>query len=390
MPNFMNTKYIITVICLLALVVAGCEDAFKTVIEIDNADFPPKLAVTATLDTDSGRFNISIVEGRSLQDYKDYRQVDQTIIKDGFVRLFEDDREIFSIPGPFDISASGNSGNQGYRAKFTGIPVKEGCTYRLEVELDGYAGVSSTAVMPAIPVVTDVMLDTSRVVTKNKVMWINSLSEAYSGRSYGSYFPLAMTLADDSSKPDYYSLQLITYQHLTYDGITNTSSSNSEYIGTDNLTMVQDNPDVESKNLMMDSEGYDMYTFDLMMLTDVTFGASDKLSLYASTNIRTSSPEYYYPGNTVYNQPRPYDPDKEIEIREANQTDLIVTHLTTETFKHYRSLAFQLMGLGFFSEPVFINSNMKNGYGCFSVQNSARVNLLEREKYYYLPRNPQY
>jgi hypothetical protein len=40
-------------------------------------------------------------------------------------------------------------------------------------------------------------------------------------------------------------------------------------------------------------------------------------------------------------------------------------------------MAFQLAGIGFFTEPVYITSNMENAYGGFSAQNTRRIVLYE-------------
>ena len=61
-----------------------------------------------------------------------------------------------------------------------------------------------------------------------------------------------------------------------------------------------------------------------------------------------------------------------------------VNHISKETFKYYHSLAAQRLGVGFYTEPVLIFGNIKNGYGMFSVFNSLKVNLLEIEKNGYL------
>jgi hypothetical protein len=112
---------------------------------------------------------------------------------------------------------------------------------------------------------------------------------------------------------------------------------------------------------MMSGENVDLYSFDLMMLTDATF---------ANTGTRL---DLYYPQNGIVSEIDKYDSPHHTSIKNT----LIVRHHTQEAFKQYRSMAFQLAGLGFFSEPVFITSNMENAYGGFSVQNTVRIVLNE-------------
>ena len=89
---------------LLFVAFTACEDLFIKRIDVAQADFPPKLSVTATLDTDSGRLSLFIKEGQSLQYFHSYGNVNQTIVCNGAIRLHENGREIFTETGLFDLS----------------------------------------------------------------------------------------------------------------------------------------------------------------------------------------------------------------------------------------------------------------------------------------------
>ena len=148
-------------------------------------------------------------------------------------------------------------------------------------------------------------------------------------------------------------------------------------IATPDLTLIQDNPDIESKDLTSNGENYDLYSFSLMLLTDATFSGSQKhLDMYLLSNGQLLNESHHYYSKPVIR----YDP-----WRHGNQNyikkrmDLLVTHLSPEVFRQYRSMAFQMAGMDFFSEPVFISSNMENAYGCFSVQNTVRIPLYTLE-----------
>ena len=81
-----------------------------------------------------------------------------------------------------------------------------------------------------------------------------------------------------------------------------------------------------------------------------------------------------------------YDPD--IHGREIKLTgiyDLEVSHISQEAFMHYRGMKLQKAGNAIFSEPVFIPSNIENGWGCFSLCNTKRIKLLEYGQYYFYP-----
>jgi hypothetical protein len=370
---FVDMRYnirFIPFIFLFLSCITGCDgDSFVKVIDVDQADFPPKLAVTATLDTDSGgRFTLIISEAHSLGYYKTLRSDIQTIVRNGTVRLFEDDVEIFSIPGPFDLSVTGYSGKNGYSASFANISAVAGRTYHLEIDIEGYDKATATAVMPDAPIISNVSVDVENPVTKENVMNIESLSYSFSSSysGYDIYMPFGLNIKDNTSSPDFYSFQMEYYSKSKYPGdeyeYEDTRMIN---VATSNSALIQDNPDVESMDLTMDGENYDLYSFDLMMLTDATFANTDiRLDLY--------SPYYEYYNESYNNIDYP-------STYLINKYTLIVRHHTQEAFKQYRSMAFQLAGLGFFSEPVFITSNMENAYGGFSVQNTVRVTLYETE-----------
>jgi hypothetical protein len=101
--------------------------------------------------------------------------------------------------------------------------------------------------------------------------------------------------------------------------------------------------------------------------------------MYLSSNDQPLDESRYYPKPVVR-----YDP-----WRHGDQThltkhrDLLVTHLSPEVFRQYRSMTFQIAGMGFFSEPVFISSNMENAYGCFSAQNTVRIPVSAFEGWNY-------
>ncbi|MDR0725259.1 MAG: DUF4249 domain-containing protein [Prevotellaceae bacterium] len=354
---------------ILILFVAGCdEDAFVKIIEVEQADFPPKLAVRAILDTDNGgTFTFSMTEAHSIGYYETFKAEQQNIVHNGTVRLFENDSTIFSSSGEFNIS--------GMNYTFHNISAVAGRTYRLEMDIEGYDKATATAVMPDAPLISDLFVDVEHPVKKNNIRYVPSLSTnaAYDFSSY--YVPFSLNITDNTSSPDFYSFQIeyysiVKYEYEGYDLVEDTITG-LQSIYTSNLALIQDNPDVESADLMMEGENVDLYGFGLMMLTDATFANTDtRLDLYCSEDI--------VPGKESY--PGPYD-DKSSGEQLVRNT-LIVGHHTEEAFKQYRSMVFQLAGLGFFSEPVYITSNMENAYGGFSVQNTVRIVLFEAKVEY--------
>jgi hypothetical protein len=357
-----NRRFI-ALILLLIFTVASCdENSFVKIIDVEQADFPPKLAVTATLDTDNnGCFTLIIKEAHSLSHYNTFQSDQQNIVRNGTALLFENNEEILSIPGPFDLSVTETLEKNGYSAKFNNISAVAGRTYRLEIAIEGYDKAIATAVMPEAPIISDISVDIENPVKKENVVILKSLSYSLypSYFDYNIYLPFSLNIKDNAPSPDFYSFQAEYSNHPKY--------PNDEYknenvrtinIATSNLALIQDNPDLESMDLMMDGEDYDLYSFDLMMLTDATFAGADiRLDLYT-----------------------PYNEDYANTDETISKYTLIARHHTQESFKQYRSMAFQLAGAGFFTEPVFITSNMENAYGGFSAQNTVRITLYETKQ----------
>lgn len=373
-----SLKYVMPCFMAAMLIFSGCEDMMKKKIDVDLADFPPKLAVTASLDTDKGSFTLTLYEGYSLASYSRNGSGYQSVIKAGSVQLYQDGQLIWSLAGAFDLSIYKNyydgSGDDVHRnINITGLPVKTGSTYRLEINIDGYQKAIATAIMPDPPVIDNASIDLDNSVKKNNV---NKVTRSW----YGGYlfYPVTCTLSDHSSERDYYALRIYQYQNTDDPDYSYTSYNLSEMgIGVSNPTIIQDNPDIEAQNSLFDDNSvYDLYWFNVLLLSDLTFsGKSAALELY-TTN------ENYIP---AYRQ-RPSNYNPAIHGREVifdNKWEIKIGHISAEMFRHYRSLLLQEDGMDFFAEPVLIVSNVENGYGCFSLQNSHRVVLKEYKTYYY-------
>jgi hypothetical protein len=196
--------------------------------------------------------------------------------------------------------------------------------------------------------------------------------------------PFVLNIADNSPDKDYYALQTKRYEMMDFKSYDDFHHRQEELyplmLATSDLTLIQDNPDIESKDLTLNGEVYDWYGFYLMLLTDATFSGSHKrLDLYLSSPYEDPDENRYYPKPVIHYDPWRHGQQTHIVKRK----DLLVTHLSPEVFKQYRSMAFQTSGMGFFSEPVFITSNMENAYGCFSVQNTVRIPLSVFEGWRY-------
>jgi hypothetical protein len=379
-------KNILTASIILFL--SSC-DGFEKDIDFDFANFPPKLVVTAILDRndESGEstFTITLNEGRSMADYIDGVLHTRIIKAQGKITLFENDAEIFAHAGEFDMSTKVFDGywdfdedkwieekiNRGYRYERSGFVTHAGRTYRLEVDVDGYPAVTSVAVIPASPAIS-ATADTTALVNANRISGIGSLEGSY-GTGDGAeidFFTVTLHLDKRSSTTSYYALEML-------------ENGNTVNVFVSDLNHFPDNPDVEANNEMaglFDKSDMDaktgMFSFPLFLMNDGNFPRENaSLHLYG---------EFYSSANMSL-------PGDDFEFYTTRHVlSLRVRHITVETFRYYRSMALQNAGMDFFSEPVNIAGNIKNGYGIFSAYNSKEILLLDYKRYWIRRVEPEY
>jgi len=325
----------------------------KTEIKIKTLTFPPKLAVSATLDVDGekGDFRILIAEGRAFASYVPYRR--EIIIRDGEIRLFEDDKLILSEPGPIDMSYIAAGFDMGpkywYRFSKSGISTRPGSIYRLEVEVEGYETVTSTMTMPATPVVS-VSIDTTIMVIKK--------FDYYEFRGW----PVSIYLTDpDPNARNYFALQI---HH-------NNNYYRNSLVGVSDISILQDNPDLEAQQGGLAGTDYEeLYLFQTLIMSDLTFmGKGASFSIYSMVE-STSSPNI--------DNPFLIDNPNYEKVKYRHETFLRIQHFSESTFKYYRDQTLQRYNRGdFLTEPITITGNIENGYGLFAVINSVSVPILE-------------
>ena len=374
--------FIFTHIVFLLLLSVGCN--MKKDWDVDFLAFPPKLSVTAILDSENGLFDISLMEGRSLADYAQLFQINQENIRNGEIRLFEDGILILSIQGPFDMTYyRGNpplfeyqTRKNGYRHISTGMNLNPGSVYRLEADVEGYPMAASTATVPVAPVISASM-DISTLIFKNNVRAIYPLGYGEQDFVWNRnlpkrYWPVSIQITDpDPDVFNYFALDILK-QELTFTG--NTLSGATSYnwgIGASDESMLQD---IGFEVLLDNREPDDLYLFSLLQTNDVVFSPEN------------TSRTFYAAVTEILNNQKDdeshFENDPNFEkITTRHSLSLRVTHIPPAVYRFYRSLTQN--GTGWFTEPVPVASNIENGFGVFSALNSARVCLVEWETHEY-------
>ena len=400
-----NKQFLQILTILLAITFFASCDGFEKDIDVDLANFPPKLAVTAILDrygeNGESAFSITISEGRALSDYKEGVPINRQIIRQGRITLFENDVEIFTHSGEFDMSIEGYGGwdsqrtKNGYKYEQSDFVTHAGRTYRLEVEVDEYTMVTSTSTMPEQPAIT-ATADTMSLVSVGCVADIYSLnpfsggsSGCYGGDYYFDFVTVKLNLDARSSVANHYTVEMFSYTFKEDDDVYDFIGGFAEGgVCISDLNNFPDNPDIEAYNAMngildeisrgSNSSTPDMYRFLLFPMNDNNFSRDNSLNLYRS--FQSSFIPFDLPSISI---PEDIESPELVFELQTMRYELImrIRHISTATFNYYRSLAMQNTGMGFFSEPVNIAGNIENGYGVFSVYNSKEIRLLDYDVY---------
>jgi len=338
-------------------------------LDVDFLTFPPKLSVTAILNGGSGIFDIRLMEGISLSETYWWNSVN---IRNGEIRLYEDDELIISIPGPFDMSKKiterwdgATWGQNGYRYVIDGINTRPGSIYRLEADVEGYPLAVSTSTMPATPVVSASM-DTSVQVIKKKVREINAAGYFLSqmNLSWGpypeKYWPFSVRV-DVPGENNYFVLDVIKYDGIQgkFYGIAGSDASILLEYGVDEF--------------LLSGENVDLYLFPLLMTNDFSFSGKD-----ATRNFLVAVPEI--PKNNDSHLAE--DPNYE-KITTHHSLTLRVRNITPATYRYFRTLSLQLTDDNFTEQPTIVVGNIEGGYGSFAVFNTTSIPLLEWVTYEY-------
>jgi len=386
-------KKIILNAVAVAMFFTSCD--LKTEIDVESAAFPPKLCVTAILDGASGTFSIVLTEGRALADYKTPRLPEKELIRNGEIHLYENDYLILSEVGEFDMTTPPYHEpyfdletheyifpEKGcYRFNASGISTHPGSTYRLEVEVDGYKKVTSTSTMPLLPDVSAI-IDTTVAVIKERIKEYSSLAGWSSGGSGGlfTYWPVSLQWGERTAERNYYSLDMYT-EKTALEGVPqewwNQEGKFNLGIFVTDLTKLQDNPEVEifeSQGIDLDvsSMDNDVYLFPILLMSDVGFTNDN-----ASLTLYKRRPDRLIDDNWEESITEWYPLELWNLIILQHTVSLRVRHITEATFKYYRSLVMQSIGMDFFSEPVNIKGNIENGYGGFTVFSAVDIPLIE-------------
>ncbi len=358
----------------LCLTLISCEDFFKKSIEIESADDVPKIVVSAGLE--NGLFYIYLSLSNPITTKE---TLSQTItIKNAIVKLYEDDQLLLEITQQDDYAEPIYSPYDQYYLPYAvrqNVRVTPGKSYRLEVSYENYPPVFSTVIAPDEPLILNTYMDSNNILERDndRIAYAEKLQDGYP--HCDKFFPLALTIQDDPFQKNYYLIEVCeTYQPnpSTLEIYTNMYR---QAVGTTDRILIQDNPDVMANQWLNDPE-INTFIFGQMLLTDLTFqGKKQTLNLLVATC------NSFRNNDTSCERLRRYYPESRI-IHEDHYLIATVKHVCREGYDFYRTFVLQDENLGFFTEPVDIISNIKGGYGCFSVSTSKQVILAHNESCY--------
>ena len=232
--------------------------------------------------------------------------------------------------------------------------------------------------MPPLPVVSAI-LDMENVVKRNGIKEYSSL-EGWTGSSWGGneidFWTISLQWGERPVGRNYYALEMHEKRTLI-EGVPSQWVREGKFndgIYVSDLSKLQDNPEVEVFEVQeIDLGGgttinYDTYRFPILLMSDMAFTPDDA----SLTLLKRTLNNFIGVANRNHIQ-------QNVFPKFHHTITLRVRHITEATFRYYRSLTLQSIGLDFFTEPVNIISNIENGYGCFTVFSAVDFQLLEYE-----------
>ena len=174
-----------------------------------------------------------------------------------------------------------------------------------------------------------------------------------------------------STPPDYWPSK---FREITYP------------IGVKDFTLLHDQPEYLAGGYEWwydgtNNEAYDLYLVSHIALTDQNFSEN-------GIHLPLLLPESYYRYHHFCQAIPDYDFNKYgPEVHAALRCDLLVKCISKDAYIHFRDMILQNKGIDFFTEPVYLPGNIQNGYGCFSVSNTQRLNFFNTEAYKYPERH---
>jgi len=345
---------------------ASCEKIkdmnMKNEIDISHLAPEPKLSVSAILEGGRNFFSIRILDDWLIPIPDQYNLSNVEIIREGEIRLYEDDELIHTVSGPFDMSRDINfwnymvsMGRNGYHY-FAQVVTRPGGVYRLEVEVEGYPLAVSTSVMPE-PIDVSVNIDTSEYVAMMNVKSVPVHGyEMFNEPHPVRYWPVSVNVNNGGDN-----------KYLSFEISRNFSTSGiwALRIGKSDASFFYEGIDLE----MMSSRNTDLYVTPSMMIKDFK---DSEFNFYVET---VEIPKY---------DERDDDPDFEKITISSNFLTMYVKNITPVSYWYNHNFTLQYRQSKIFStQPIIVEGNIENGFGCFSVQHSTIIRVLDWETYTY-------
>lgn len=354
--SIFNFRYPVVGILLSGiLLLLSCEGMVE-VIEVDMKKEEPRLIVCASLDSDGGKLIVDITRSCSIGELNEGGCRENPITSNGSIKLYEDGELIFTHTGKNVITGY----NSFYSFWARGISTRAGSTYEIVADIEGYPVASAVAVMPDPPVFY-CQTDTSQTIIKSNACYMPELgSKTPENRFDGTeeFMPLHLHI-QETGESDFYLVCVAPNDTLegSKEWIDAGSISNRDVIGTSDRHLLQDNPDMIARNNLLDFES-DVFLFDRIIIPGNIVSETG-----GQFNFLTGKKYSYfvYQGKTEHKR----------------SAEVKVSRISEGSYDYYKSLALQYAGLGFYAEPAYIPTNVKNGYGYFSVYNTQSMKILD-------------
>ncbi len=313
-------------ICLFSSIFCSCdEDSFSQVVTFDVPTVAPRLVVNCNYTI--GEDSIVVIVGKS-HNVGDSTFYSRREMKNAKVELFQNGVKLFDIPY-YEKGTDFASGTI-FQLDKVASKMTDGATYTLKVSSAGFENVESTQKVPTKPVI-------SNPIFKKNDFIDNSIDGA------GKKLDLVQFDLTDPSEENYYTIAL---DNIVQDTVTKKIFTLSESHSIDQQFTKSLFDDAYGSKHTINDAIFNGKKFSFRMGVGIGFGFWDPNTQTLIENIKL------------------------IAYRAS------IYSLTQEKYLYESSLIAKENELGsLFGEPVVINTNIKNGFGIFSIKNVSVIDI---------------
>lgn len=297
------------------------EDSFTQVVNFDVPNLPPKLVVNCNYNIEDDSLFVYVSRSRNVGENA---TISPTEFKDAKVELYKNGTKLFDIP--YHQKASNLTFKTVFQINGVASKITDNATYKIKVSANGFETAESEQITPIKP-----------AISKGKFE-----REGFKYSSFGSVEKANLIQFEliDSPEENFYTIEVLS--------VVQDTISKKTYKSISPILI-----DQQFTKGLFDDEYKSRFS-----ITDAIF--SNK-----KIDIKLGTPDAFFFWNPITNN--------EIKNAKLVAYEVVVYSLTKEKYLYEESLKEVNNSGGLFNEYVVVNSNIKNGFGIFSIKNKNKI-----------------